>query len=173
MELEWQKIIQSLNLTVIANWVNFGILVAVLSWLLFRPAKEFIQKKRKKIKSRIDNAQEKEKSARELKEERREELEKAKERRGEIIEQAERRAEEIIQEGRNKAEKEASRIVEQAKVEAEQEKQEALEELEEEYVDVALSGAERILEREIDREDHEKFIDSFFDQLEERELDTG
>lgn len=173
MELGWQKIIQSLNLTVIANWVNFGILVAVLSWLLFRPAKEFIQKKREKIKSRIENAQEKEKSAQALKEERREELEKTKERRGEIIEQAERRAEEIIQEGRTKAEKEASRIVEQAKVEAEQEKQEALEDLEEQYVDVALSGAERILEREIDREDHEKFIDSFFDQLEEKELDAG
>lgn len=173
MELGWQTIIKSLNLTVIANWINFAILVAVLSWLLFRPAKEFIQKKREKIKSRIENAQEKEKSAQELKEERMEELEKAKERRGEIIEQAERRAEEIIQEGRNKAEKEASRIVEQAKVEAEQEKQEALEELEEQYVDVALSGAERILEREIDQEDHEKFIDSFFDQLEEKELDTG
>ncbi|MFW6005985.1 MAG: F0F1 ATP synthase subunit B [Candidatus Bipolaricaulota bacterium] len=173
MDLGWQKIISSLNLTVIANWVNFGILVGVLSWLLFRPAKEFLQEKQERIKSRIDNAREKQSSAQALKEKRRKELEDAKERRKEIIEQAERRAEEIVQEGRERAEREASRIVEQAKVEAEQEKQEALQELEEEYVDVALVGAERILEREIDRKDHEKFLNSFFDQLEEKELDTG
>lgn len=173
MGLEWQTIIQSLNLTIVANWINFGILVAVLSWLLFRPAKEFIQEKRETIKSRIDNAQEKEKTARELKEEREQELQEAKERRSEIIERAERRAEEIVEEGREEAEKEAERIVEQAKKEAEQEKHEAFDELEEEYVDMALAGAEKVLEREISREDHEKFLDSLFDELKEKELKTG
>jgi len=173
MGLEWQTIIQSLNLTIVANWINFGILVAVLSWLLFRPAKEFIQEKRDKIKSRIDNAQEKEETARELKKEREQELQEAKERRSEIIERAERRAEEIVEEGREEAEKEAERIVEQAKKEAEQEKQEAFDELEEEYVDMALAGAEKVLEREISREDHEKFLNSLFDQLKEKELRTG
>lgn len=173
MGLEWQTIIQSLNLTIVANWINFGILVAVLSWLLFRPAKEFIQEKRERIKSRIDNAQEKEKTAQELKKEKEQELREAKERRSEVIERAERRTEEIIEEGREEAEKEAERIVEQAKKEAEQEKQEAFGELEEEYVDMALAGAEKVLEREINREDHEKFLDSLFDQLKEKELKTG
>lgn len=173
MGLEWQTIIQSLNLTIVANWINFGILVAVLSWLLFRPAKEFIQEKRETIKSRIDNAQEKEETARQLKQEGEEKLQEAKERRSEIIERAERRAEEIVEEGREEAEKEAERIVEQAKREAEQEKREAFEELEEEYVDMALAGAEKVLEREINREDHEKFLSSLFDQLKEKELRTG
>ena len=173
MGLEWQTIIQSLNLTIVANWINFGILVAVLSWLLFRPAKEFIQEKRETIKSRIDNAQEKEKTARELKKEKEQELQEAKERRSEIIERAESRAEEIVEEGREEAEKEAERIVEQAKKEAEQEKQEAFEELEEEYVDMALAGAEKVLEREISRQDHEKFLNSLFEQLKEKELRTG
>jgi len=173
MGLEWQTIIQSLNLTIVANWINFGILVAVLSWLLFRPAKEFIQEKRETIMSTIDNAQEKEKTARELKEEREQELQEAKERRSEIIERAESRAEEIVEEGREEAEKEAERIVEQAKKEAEQEKQEAFEELEEEYVDMALAGAEKVLEREISRQDHEKFLNSLFEQLKAKELRTG
>ena len=173
MGLEWQKIIQSLNLTIVANWINFGILVAVLSWLLFRPAKEFIQKKRETIKSRIDNAREQEKSAEELKSQREEELEEARERRREIIDKAEKRAEEIIEEARVDAEEEASRIVEQARMEAEQEKREVFQELEEQYVDVALVGAERVLGREINREDHEKFIDSFLEELESKELDQG
>lgn len=172
MGLEWQTIIESLNLTIVANWINFGILVVVLSWLLFRPAKEFIQEKRETIKSRIDNAQEKEETARQLKKEREEELKEARQRRSEIIKKAERRAEEIIEEGREEAEEEAQRIVEQAKEEARQEKEEAFEELEEEYVDMALAGAERILEREINKEDHEKFLDSLFDELKEKELKT-
>ncbi|MCF7876178.1 F0F1 ATP synthase subunit B [Candidatus Bipolaricaulota bacterium] len=172
MGLEWQKIIQSLNLTIVANWINFAILVAVLSWLLFRPAKEFIQEKRERIKSRIDNAQEKEETAEELKERRQEELEEAKDRRREIVQQAERRADEIVEDAREEAEKEKSRIVEEAKKEAEQEKQDVLQELEKQYVDVALVGAERVLQREIDREDHEEFINSFFKDLQERELDA-
>lgn len=173
MGLEWQTIIESFNLTIVANWINFGILVVVLSWLLFRPAKEFIQEKREKIKSRIDNAQEKEETARQLKKEREEKLKEAKRRRNEIIEEAERRAEEIIQEGREEAEEEAERIVEQARKEARQEKEEAFKELEEEYVDIALTGAEKVLQRDIKREDHAKFLDSLFDELKEKELNTG
>jgi len=173
MGLEWQKIIQSLNLTIIANWINFAILVAVLSWLLFRPAKKFIQEKRERIKSRIDNAQEREKTAEELKAQRKEELEEARERRGEIIEQAERRANKIVEEAREEAEQQASRIVDRAKKEAEQERREVLEELEKQYVEVAMIGAERVLQREIKREDHEEFLNSLFEDLQEKELDLG
>ena len=164
MGLEWQKIIQSLNLTIIANWINFAILVAVLSWLLFRPAKKFIQEKREKIKSRIDNAQEREKTAEELKAQRKEELEEARERRQEIIEKAEQRADKIVEEAREEAEEQASRIVDRAKKEAEQDKRE---------VDVAMVGAERVLKREISREDHEEFLDSLFEDLQDKELDLG
>jgi len=173
MGLEWQKIIQSLNLTIIANWINFAILVAVLSWLLFRPAKKFIQEKRETIKSRIDSAQEREKTAEELKTQRKEELEEARERRQEIIEKAEQRGSKIVEEAREEAEDQASRIVDRAKKEAEQEKREVLEELEKQYVDVAMVGAERVLKREISREDHEEFLDSLFEDLQDKEFDLG
>lgn len=173
MGLEWQKIIQSLNLTIIANWINFAILVAVLSWLLFRPAKEFIQEKRKRIKSRIDSAQEKEKTAEELKAQRQQELKEARERRQEIIEEAEERADRIIDDAREEAEDQASRIVDRAKKEAEQEKREVLEELEEQYVDLAMVGAERVLRREISRDDHEEFLNSLFEDIQVEDLDLG
>ena len=173
MGLEWQKIIQSLNLTIVANWINFAILVAVLSWLLFRPAKKFIQEKRETIKSRIDSAQEREKTAEELKTQRKEELEEARERRQEIIEKAEQRGSKIVEEAREEAEDQASRIVDRAKKEAEQEKREVLEELEKQYVDVAMVGAERVLKREISREDHEEFLDSLFEDLQDKEFDLG
>ncbi|MBS3792412.1 F0F1 ATP synthase subunit B [Candidatus Bipolaricaulota bacterium] len=171
MGLEWQKIISSLNLTIVANWINFAILVAVLSWLLFRPAKEFIQEKRERIKSRIDSAQEREKTAEELKAQRQQELKEARERRQEIIGEAEERADKIVEEAREEAEEQASRIVDRAKKEAEQERREALKELKEQYVGLSMVGAERVLQREIDREDHEKFLDSLFEDIQDRELD--
>ncbi len=171
MGLEWQKIIQSLNFTIIANWINFGILVAVLSWLLYRPAKEFIEKRREKIKSRIDQAKEREKSAAELKEERLDELKSAREERKEIINQAEKEAAEVVEEGRKKAKEEARRIIEQAKAEAKQEKEKAREEVEEEYVNLSLLGAEKILRREIDEEDQRRFLDSLLEEIQSEEID--
>ncbi len=171
MGLEWQKIIQSLNFTIVANWINFGILVAVLSWLLYRPAKEFIQERQKKIKSRINNAKEREQSAQELKQERINKLKSAKERRREIIEEAGREAEEIVKKGRVEAKEKASRIIEQAKKEAEQEKVRIKQELEKQYVDVSLLGAEKILQREVNEEDQRKFLDSLFDEIKQEELD--
>jgi len=171
MGLEWQKIIQSLNFTIVANWINFGILVAVLSWLLYRPAKEFIQERQKKIKSRINDAKEREQSAQELKQERINKLKSAKERRREIIEEAGREAEEIVKKGRVEAKEKASRIIEQAKKEAEQEKVRIKQELEKQYVDVSLLGAEKILQREVNEEDQRKFLDSLFDEIKQEELD--
>lgn len=171
MGLEWQKIIQSLNFTIIANWINFGILVVVLSWILYRPAKEFIEKRREKISSRIDNAKEREKSAQELKEERIEELNTAREKRREIIENAEDEAEKIIEQGREDAREEANRILDGARKEAEQEKERIKEEIEQEYVNMSLLGAEKILGRELDEEDQRRFLESLFAELEEEEVD--
>ncbi|MBS3812337.1 F0F1 ATP synthase subunit B [Candidatus Bipolaricaulota bacterium] len=171
MGLEWQKIIQSLNFTIIANWINFGILVAVLSWLLYKPAKEFIETRREKIKSRIEGAKEREKSAAELKQERLNELKAAREKRREILDRAEKEAEEIVERGRKKAKEESKRIIEEAKAEAKQEQDKLRKELEEEYIDLSLLGAEKILGREIDERDQRRFLDSLLEEIEGDEID--
>lgn len=171
--LSWEKIVQSLNFTMVANLVNFAILVGVLSWLLYDPAREFIQKRKQKIQDRIEDARQRQGEAEELREKRTEELQEARTRAQEIIDNAEQTAEQIKQESREEAQEEASRIIEQAQQEAEREKQRVREELRQQYLNAAILGAEKVLSREVDEEDHQEAIDSFLDQLEEDQVVTG
>ena len=168
--LDTAKIVQSLNVTMIANLINFAILVGVLSWLLYEPARDFINERKKKIRSRIENAKEREEDADQLKREREEELKEARSRADEIIENARKTAQKIKSDSRSEAEKEAKRIINEAREEAEREKERVREELKSQYLDVAVMSAERILQREIRAEDHREMIESFIDDLEEDEI---
>ncbi|MFP4589154.1 MAG: F0F1 ATP synthase subunit B [Candidatus Acetothermia bacterium] len=171
MELSWQKVVESLNFTLVANLVNFGLLVGILSWLLYRPAREFMEKRREKISSRIASAKDREEEASELVEERAEELREARRRAQQIIENAEETAQQIKEKGTRQAEEEAERIIKKAREEAQRERERVREELREEYLDAALLGAKAILSREVNEEDHRRMVDSLFAELEEGEID--
>ncbi len=166
MGLEWQKVVQSLNFTIVANLVNFAILLGILSWLLYKPARKFINKRKEAIKNRIENAQEKEKEAQSLEEQKKEELIDARKKGREIIENAEKTAKQIKEESRKEAEEKADQIVEKKKKEAEKEMQNAKEELREDYINGAILGAEKILKREINRGDHRQMIESLMEDIE-------
>lgn len=166
MGLEWQKIVQSLNFTIVANLVNFAILLGILSWLLYRPARKFINQRKEAIKNRIENAQEKEKEAQSLEEQKKEELTDARKKGREIIENAEKTAKQIKEESRKEAEEKADQIVKQAKKEAEKEVEKAREELREEYINGAVLGAQKILKREINPGDHKQMIESLMEDIE-------
>lgn len=171
MELEWQKVVQSLNFTIVATLINFGILVALLTWLLYRPVRNFIDRRRERINSRIKESKQRQKEAKELKEKRREELNRAREKRKEIIERAEEAAGSIKEDKKKEAKREAERIIQRAKQEAMQEKQQIREELRSEYLDAAILGAERILSREIEQTDHEELVEDLFQNLQRNGID--
>ena len=76
----------------------------------------------------------------------------------EIIGQAEKRGSEVVEEARLTAQKEADRIVESAKAEIEQEMARAKEELRMQVSMLAIKGAEKILNKEIDRTAHQKML---------------
>lgn len=95
----------------------------------------------------------------------REELEQAQKRHGELVEegkkqameviaQAQKRGDEIIEESKGNARSEAHRILESARAEIAQEREQAREELKNQVAVLALSGAEQILMREVDRKAH-------------------
>lgn len=170
MELAWQKIVQSLNFTAVANLVNFAILVGILSRVLYGPTREFLAKRKERIQSRIENAKEREDQAEELKQNRQQELMEARGKARDIIEEAQETAERIKREGREEAKEEASQIIERAREEARQEEERLREELRSHYAEAALLGAERILEREVSSDDHKDLIESFLQDLEGADL---
>ena len=78
----------------------------------------------------------------------------------EIIDQANNRANGIVEEARAEAGAEKTRILESAQAEVEQEANRAREELRGQVSAIAISGAEKILRREIDANSHRDLLDS-------------
>jgi F-type H+-transporting ATPase subunit b len=77
----------------------------------------------------------------------------------EIIDQANTRGSGIVDEARTEAGAEKARILASAKAEAEQEANRAREELRGQVGAIAISGAEKILQREIDANAHKDLLD--------------
>ena len=81
--------------------------------------------------------------------------------------QAENRKDNIVKE----AENEASIIIRQAKISAELEKKKAEDDIKDQIVDVSSALTEKLIEREINTEDHRRLIDSFISEM--GELNDG
>lgn len=86
-------------------------------------------------------------------------LEQARGQAREILDQANTRANHIVEEARGEATEEKSRILTSAKSEVEQEANRAREELRGQVGAIAIAGAERILQREINAGVHRDLLD--------------
>ena len=89
----------------------------------------------------------------------------AKQRASDIIAQAEKRAAEIVEEAKGAAKDEAGRILTGAKAEVEQEVFRAREALRQQVAELALTGASKILRREVDAKAHADLLASIKAEL--------
>ena len=142
------------NLTLIAQAVTFAVLILVIVKFVWPPLLKAIETRQKEIADGLAAAQEG-KSALETASKKSEvALNDAKQKASEIIGQAEKRANEIVEEAKTTAKVEAERIKETAKSEIEQEVNRAKEGLRAQVSVLAISGAEKILRKEIDAKAH-------------------
>jgi len=173
VSFEWGKIVKSINWTLVFNLINFGILLLVLRWLLFKPALAYLDRRRQLITSRMERARTSEEEAARLVEQRRAALRTAQEQSRRMIEDATARGEEMVATSKEEARREAERIVEAARRQTEQERNEMIADLRHEYAQIAVLGAARVLEREINVTDHQRFLDELLAGLDEETLRTS
>ena len=83
----------------------------------------------------------------------------------EIIEQANGRASRIVEEAREEGERERLRLVASAHSEIARETMQARDELREQVAELAIAGAEKILQREIDAVAHGAMLQRFADRI--------
>lgn len=94
-----------------------------------------------------------------------EKLKEAKTQAAEIIEQAKKRAAQIVDEETQKGHQEREKIVASGQAEVEAERNRAKEELRKQVSVLAIAGAERILERQIDAQAHSDILDKLVAEL--------
>ncbi|MBE0635501.1 F0F1 ATP synthase subunit B [Candidatus Bipolaricaulota bacterium] len=171
MSVEWGKIVKSINWTLLmAGVINFGLLLYILKRLLFKPAMEFLDRRREQIAARIEAARQSESQALALVSEKESEMRQARVRADEILAQARREAEAVIAQARAAAKNEASKILSDSKERLEQERDHMIHDLREAYAEIAVLGAERVLDREIRSEDHRRLLDQLLEEIDEETL---
>lgn len=155
----------SITVTLIAQILAFAIMIWLVNKFLWAPVSELMEARRKKIADGL-SASERGKHELKLAEERALELLKeAKENAAQIVAQAQSRQAQIIEEAKENARAEAERILAAGQAEIEQELNRAKEELRKQISGLAVTGAERVLKREIDAKAHEDALKDLVAQI--------
>ena len=148
----------NITVTLIVQMIAFIMLIWFVNKVLWGPLSEMMEARQKRIADGLAAA-EKGKHEQELAEKRAKEvLQDAKGQAAEIIAQAQKRSSEIVEESKDNARVEGERIVTAAKAEIEREIAQAKEQLRSQLASVAIAGAEKILNKEVDANTHSAML---------------
>jgi F-type H+-transporting ATPase subunit b len=155
----------NINLTLIGQTIGFALFVAFCMKYVWPPLRDALHERQKKIADGLAAAERGEHEEELARQRATETLRAAKDQASEIVDQAQRRGNEIVEEAKEQARVEADRIKQQAHSEVEQEVTRAREHLRGQVVSIALSGAERVLQSEVDRDRHARVLDDLVESL--------
>jgi len=148
----------NINATLIGQGIAFFLFVVFCMKYVWPPILHALEERKKKIADGLA-AGEHGKREQILAEERAKELlREAKEQAGEIITRADKRASEIVDEAKQDAKAEGGRMLTAAKAEIDQELNRVKEDLRGQVVSIALAGASKVLEREVDENAHAELL---------------
>jgi F-type H+-transporting ATPase subunit b len=155
----------NINATLIGQMIAFVLFVWFCMKFVWPPVMKALEDRKRTIADGLA-AGEKGKHELELAERRAGDIVRdAKGKAGEIVSQAEKRAGEVIDEAKGHARTEADGILIAARAEIERERNVAREQLRVAVSTLAVAGAARILEKEIDAKAHAKLLDAVVKQL--------
>ena len=148
----------NINATLIGQAIAFFLFVVFCMKFVWPPILQALEERKKKIADGLAAA-EHGKHEQVLAEERAKELlREAKEQAGEIITRADKRAAEIVDESKDDARAEGERLLTAARAEIDQELNRVKEELRGQVVAIAMAGAGKVLEREVDEATHAELL---------------
>lgn len=150
--------------SIIFTLINTLILFLVLKHFLFGRVNKVLEDRQNEVSRTYKSADETKEKANLLEAKYTELMADAKEESAEIVQSAVKKAQTRSDEIVANAKSEAQHIIEKANDETEREIKKAKAELQDEISEMAITMAEKVIEREINRSDHEKFINDFINQ---------
>ncbi len=155
----------------LANLIAFALLLFVIVYFLWKPAKRTLEARSKAIQSKIDAAQ-KARAEAEIY------LAQANEKRLKAIDESQRIISNSLDEAyrvkaqiEEKAKKDANVIIQNAKGEMVKQENKLREQLQSHIISISLSATEALTQKTIDRSDHEKFVAEFIAGLEDLDFE--
>jgi F-type H+-transporting ATPase subunit b len=139
--------------------VCFGVLLYLLKRFAFPSIFRVLDEREKRIRGSIDDADRVKLEAEELLAQYREKLKGAQQEVNAVLEKARSQAGRIVEDGRRKMEQQAEQMMQEARTGIERERQDAVKEIREATADLTLLVAEKILERELNDADHQRYVE--------------
>jgi len=146
----------------IAQIVNFGILIILLRMFLYQPVLKMLNARKERIAQSMKDAERVSAAAREAEQEKAKVLEQARREAQEIRAQATRDAEKIAQDVRSRADQEATDIRMKAQADAAKQADLALADANKQIADLAIMATEKLLGRELaNKAEQQRFVADF------------
>ena len=150
--------------TLLAQVVNFVILLGLLYLVAYKPILRMFDERARKIKESMEQTEVVKEQAAHAEEEVKKQLEIAGKEGQEVIGRAMRTGEEVGQKVQQEARQEGEALIEKARLEIQRERDEAIDELRQEFTDLTIEAAGKVIEQSLDKEAHRKLIDKVLEE---------
>ena len=147
-----------------AQIVNFLILLLILYFFAYKPVMKMLDERSRKIRESMDEVQKVKEQAAQTEEEFKKKIDAASKEGQEVIARAMRTGEEARQRAQLEAKQEAQGLVEKARVEIQRERDETISELRQEFADLTVVAAEKVIGQSLDKNAHRQIIDQVLDE---------
>ncbi len=149
----------------LAVFLAFVVLLIAVFYFAYKPVKKLLKQRGDYVEGKIKSAEEREQKSQQLLSDANEEVKAKKVEAMGIVEKAKEDAQKERAAILEKAKQEKEEEIKRTKEEIAQEIEASKDEIHREIVSVAIDASSKVLEREVNKEDNEKLIDSFIDDL--------
>ena len=163
--MQVQQLVSIVPWTLVAQILNLFLQAYLIKKFLLKPINEVLEKRKAKADAEIADAQNAKTEALEMKERYEKDIANARDEAGEILSSAKRSADLQSEKILADAKADADSMRAKALTDIEQEKKKAVNDMKSEIGSVAMEIAGKVIEREINEEDHRKLIDEFIENV--------
>lgn len=144
----------------IAQAINFAILVGALTWLLYKPVLKVIDERRDKIQKSMEQAKTVEKQAAAMEKDRKKRMKEADDEAKDMMRQTQKEADAMKKEIIESAKAEANQMLDKGRKQLDDERRKLLADLQSTVISMGMQVAQKILEREFSKTDQDKLLQS-------------
>ncbi len=150
--------------TLLAQVINFLILLVLLYLAAYKPILRMLNQRSARIKESMEQAEAIRQQTARTEVEVKAQLEAARREGQAIIAQATQIGERLKEEARKEARQEAESLITKARLEIQRERDETINELRQEFVDIAITTAEKVIKETLDEEKHRRLIEEVLEE---------
>ncbi len=155
----------NINLTLFGEMITFAIFVWVTMKYVWPPIVKAMKERQEKIAKGLEDAERGELKLKLAEQRTANMLREVKRDSAKLLEKSNARATQIIDEAKRRGMQEGHRMIEIAQLEINQQTQTAKENLRVEFSDLVISATEKLLEKNIDKQAHERMLEEIISEI--------